>query len=304
MNYDAAFQAIKTIADPLGLSVIQCAEGIVEIACENMADAIRMVSTDRGRDPRDQTYVSYGGAGGLHAYKVAQSAGINHILIPSFVGVDCATGATTMDVRHDIESTFYSPIETTNYDELTEEFNTLEMKCIDMLKNDGIDESDIILERTALMRYVGQSYEVATPVPNGSLNQESLLDITNAFHKEHKKEYGVSSEAFEVALVTLRVTGYSESERTLENKLEVNKNKTNSIKNERDVYFDGDKSPIEVHDINLMHRGQKVTGPAIIEHPNSEIIVPPQSSATIDQFGFIHINLETKVPKPELEVIS
>src|SRR5699024_3676677 len=135
------------------------------------------------------------------------------------------------------------------------------------------------LERTALMRYVGQSYEVATPVPNGPLNEESLREITNAFHKEHKKEYGVSSEAFEVALVTLRVTGYSESERTLEDRLEVNKNKTNSIKNERDVYFDGDKSSIEVHDINLMHRGQKVTGPVIIEHPNSEIIVPPQSSA-------------------------
>src|SRR5699024_2348321 len=130
--------------------------------------------------------------GGLHAFMVAQSVGINHILIPSFVGVDCAAGGTTMDVKHDVESTFYSPMETTNPEDLTNEFKQLENKCIEMLKNDGIEEDDIVLERTALMRYVGQSYEVATPVPNGRLFEEDKVSITNAFHNVHKKEYGVN----------------------------------------------------------------------------------------------------------------
>lgn len=294
LDDEAAYMAIKKLAEPLGLTVIECAEGIIEIACENMADAIRMVSTDRGRDPRDQTYISYGGAGGLHAYKVAQSAGINHVLIPSFVGVDCATGATTMDVKHDVENTFYSPVQTTDPNKLTEEFNKLEETCKEMLKKDGINESDIIIERTAMMRYIGQSYEVATPITNGHISKQDLIDITNEFHQAHKREYRVYNEEFPVAFVTLRVTGYSEAERTLVDKLSINTETvdSNSVKNKREVYFNGEKKSIEIHDIKLIKSEQEIVGPAIIEHPNSEIIVPPDSVASMDKFGFVHIHFK------------
>src|SRR5690606_8266823 len=123
----------------------------------------------------------------------------------------------------------------------------------------------------------------------------------------HKKEYGVNSEDSPVALVTLRVTGYSESERTLENKLALDKkidDQTNSVKSERDVYFDGKKNSIEIHDIRLIKTNQKIKGPAIIEHPNSEIVVPPRSTATVDSYGFIHIDLAKKVTVSEMEVMS
>ena len=102
------------MAEPLGLSVLDGAEGITQIVSENMATAIRMVSIDRGRDPRDHTLVAFGGAGGLHAYEIARAVGIDHVLVPPFAGVACAFGATTMDVRHDLERTFYAPLAETD----------------------------------------------------------------------------------------------------------------------------------------------------------------------------------------------
>jgi N-methylhydantoinase A len=109
LDRDAAERAIGTVADRLGMSVLDCAEGIAEIVSENMAVAIRMVSTDRGRDPRDHVLVAFGGAGGLHAHQIAQSVGIERVLVPGFAGVGCAFGAIAMDIRHDVEATFYAP---------------------------------------------------------------------------------------------------------------------------------------------------------------------------------------------------
>ena len=102
--------------------MLDCAEGITQIVSENMATAIRMVSTDRGRDPRDHTLVAFGGAGGLHAYEIARAVGIDNVLVPPFAGVACAFGATTMDVRHDLERTFYAPLAETDVDALNDAF--------------------------------------------------------------------------------------------------------------------------------------------------------------------------------------
>ncbi|WP_164525433.1 hydantoinase/oxoprolinase family protein [Siminovitchia acidinfaciens] len=306
LDYDAAVEAIEKVSEPLGLSVIECAEGIIEIACENMADAIRMVSTDRGRDPRDQTYVSYGGAGGLHAYKVAQSAGINRILIPPFVGVDCSAGATTMNVRHDVEGTFYAALLEVDPAELTKAFEKLEKDCTDMLVNDGVAPEEINLERTALMRYVGQSYEVATPVPNRILDEETLKEIAHEFNNQHKLEYGVYSEDFPIAFVTLRVTGASQAEQPLKDHLgkilgPKGEKASNQISGQRESYFNGKKYLADLYEVDQISKGQKIQGPAFIAHPNSEIVLPPEASAVIDEYGFIHIsvNKEAKITMKE-----
>lgn len=296
LDYQAAITAINTIAEPLGLSVIECAEGIIDIVCEHMADAIRMVSTERGHDPRDQVYVAFGGAGGLHASQVAKAAGINRILIPSFVGVDCAAGATLMQVRHDMEGPFYEPLDSLDPRSLTESFDKLESGCRELLINDGIDKEEITYERVALMRYIGQSYEVATPVPNGPLGRDTLLTIKNNFNEEHKKEYGVASEDFPVAIVSLRVTGNGETPELKWSDISFtsdpdNKINTSSIKDSRNVYFDKKQYKVDVHNYSDLHNGQEISGPAIIEHPNSEIVVPPNSFATVDKFGFINITL-------------
>ncbi|WP_047151836.1 hydantoinase/oxoprolinase family protein [Aneurinibacillus tyrosinisolvens] len=300
LDYDAAVTAIRTVAEPLGLSVLDCAEGIIEIVCENMAGAIRMVSTDRGRDPRDQTLVAFGGAGGLHAYNVARAAGINRILIPPFAGVACAFGATTMEVRHDLEATFYAPVEGLDPSELTGAFTKLEEECRQLLGNDGIIAEQMTFERNALMRYIGQSYEVTTPVPNGNLDAAIVAEVAAAFHGEHKREYGVSSESFPVAFVTLRVTGYGQITKPEASDLEAalgmgNPNGTFSVKEQREVYFNGQHYLVEVYDPAHLSRGQIIQGPAIIEQPDSEIVLPHHTVAQVDQYGNILISNENEV---------
>jgi N-methylhydantoinase A len=297
LDYDAAVTAIRTVAEPLGLSVLDCAEGIIEIVCENMAGAIRMVSTDRGRDPRDQTLVAFGGAGGLHAYTVARAAGINRILVPPFAGVACAFGATTMEVRHDLEATFYAPVEGLDPSELTRAFTKLEQECRQLLENDGSTSEQITLERSAQMRYIGQSYEVITPVPRGDLDAAMVAGVAAAFHGEHKREYGVSSESFPVAFVTLRVTGYGQIAKPEASDLAAalgpgSQHGALSVKERRAVYFGGQQYTVDVHDAAHLSRGQCIHSPAIIEQPDGEIVLPQHALARVDQYGNIIITTE------------
>ncbi|MFT9846430.1 hydantoinase/oxoprolinase family protein [Aneurinibacillus sp. REN35] len=297
LDYEAAVTAIRTVAEPLGLSVLDCAEGIIEIVCENMAGAIRMVSTDRGRDPRDQTLVSFGGAGGLHAYNVARAAGINRILIPPFAGVACAFGATTMEVRHDLEATFYMPVEGLNPIELTRAFDKLEKECRHLLETDGITAQQMTFERNALMRYIGQSYEVPTPVPIGDLDAAMVAEVAASFHGEHEREYGVSSESFPVSFVTLRVTGYGQIVKPEANDLaevlgESGLSKEHAAKEQREVYFGGQHYMVEVYDPTHLSEGQLIYGPAVIEQPDSGIVLPHHALAQVDQYGNIIITTE------------
>lgn len=295
LDLDAATEAIRTVADPLGMSLLDCAEGITKIVSENMATAIRMVSTDRGRDPRDHTIAAFGGAGGLHAYAIAQAAGVNNVIVPPFSGVASAFGATTMDIRHDVENTFYAPSADVDLVELNGAFSRLESEITGLLKEEGVAPDDIKLERSAGMRYIGQSYEVTTPVPGGDLDEKTVVDITKAFNEVHELEYGVFSEAFLVAFVTLRVTGIGETRKPDSEDLAVvtigadNERNGGSVKGRRKAYFEGQHHEVDVHDVMKLAVDQRIPGPAIIEQPDGVIVLPPGAVARTDQYDNVMI---------------
>ncbi|HWT25230.1 MAG TPA: hydantoinase/oxoprolinase family protein, partial [Solirubrobacteraceae bacterium] len=294
----AAETALRTVAEPLGMSVLECAEGITEIVSENMAAAIRMVSTDRGRDPRDHVLVAFGGAGGLHAHQIAQSVGVERVLVPRFSGVASAFGAITMDIRHDVEATFYAPTADVDVEALNTAFADLEREVTTLLESDGVASADISLERTAQMRYVGQSYEVTTPVPDGTLDAEAVAGIAAAFHDVHEREYGVSSDTFAVAFVTLRVTGIGRTEKPDPGQLEaalrssVSGNGDGSLKERRAVWFGGRHHEVDVHDAALLHPDDQIAGPAIIEQQDGVIVLPPGSTARADRYENVLITSE------------
>jgi N-methylhydantoinase A len=296
LDVEAATEAIRTVAEPLGLSVLDCAEGITQIVSENMATAIRMVSTDRGRDPRDHTLVAFGGAGGLHAYEIARAVGIDNVLVPPFAGVACAFGATTMDVRHDLERTFYSPLAETDVDALNDAFSGLEEEVRALLSADDVSRGDIALERTALMRYVGQSYEVATPVPAGALDAAAVDALSDAFNAVHQREYGVASSDFPAALVTLRVTGIGTTAKpaadALASALGTHEgNGAGSIKERRQAYFGGRHHDVDVHEVTRLRADQEIPGPAIIEQADGVIVVPPGAIARADRFDNVTLEV-------------
>ena len=255
--------------------------------------AIRSVSVDRGRDPRDHVMVAFGGAGGLHAYQIARSVGIDRVLVPPFAGVACAFGATTMDVRHDLEATFYAPVDEADPAELIRAYAELEGKVRRLLEADGVPADEIELERSAMMRYVGQSYEVNTPVSGGALGHSDLEEIARAFNAEHEREYGVSSSDFAVAFVTLRVTGTGRGDRPTTEELASAIGRGvgdgDSIKQRRSTYFDGQHHEVDVHDVARLAADARIAGPAIIEQPDGVIVLPPGSVAVADRFHNVMI---------------
>jgi N-methylhydantoinase A len=300
LDADAAERAIRAVAEPLGMTVAGCAEGIAEIVSENMAAAIRMVSTDRGRDPRDHVLVAFGGAGGLHAHQIARSVGIERVLVPGFAGVGCAFGAIAMDIRHDVEATFYSPTTDVDVAALNNAFTELEREVSGLLEADGVERGDITIDRSAQMRYVGQSYEVSTPVAAGALDADAVTAIAAAFNAVHEQEYGVSSDSFTVAFVTLRVTGIGRTDKPDAESLSAamvagaSGNGGGSIKGHRATYFGGQRQDVDIHDARRLAAGQAIRGPAIIEQADGVIVLPPGSVGTADRYDNVLITRESQ----------
>ncbi|WP_022870470.1 hydantoinase/oxoprolinase family protein [Yaniella halotolerans] len=296
LDVEAARTAISTLATKLNISIEDAAEGITQIASESMASAIRMVSSDRGRDPRDHTYVAFGGAGGLHAYELCRSAGIPRIIVPPYAGVACAFGAITMDVRHDLEATFYSPLSDVSLDKLNEEFEKLEAEGRRLMSEENVSGDKIVMERSAAMRYIGQSYEVTTPISSGTISAEDLSKIEETFWSEHQKEYGVHSTTIPAALVNLRVTVIGATEKPSEQEITSvfgsAQIQAPSNGRTRQVYFNGEFHDVPIVNSAGMNHGEAFECPVILEQKDGVVVVPHGGSGSIDQFGNITIDLE------------
>lgn len=206
LDPDAAERAVATVAEPLGLAVAACAEGIVRLCVEQMAAAMKLVSVDRGRDPRDYRLVSFGGAGPMHAAEIAALIGAETVIVPPLAGVASAFGGTMVDVRHDVETTFYMPCEGVDLAALNERPAALDAEGVGRLEADGFAAEEITLTRTAGIRYVGQSYEVDTPLPAEELDADAVRTVAEEFNACHLREHGVASEEFPAAFVNLRAS--------------------------------------------------------------------------------------------------
>ena len=295
LDREAAHRAIAEIGKRVGLEPIAAAEGIVSICTENMAQAIRLALAERGRDPRDFALASSGGAGAMHACWIARSLGIPIVIVPAYAGVASAYGATRMDLRHDLERFFYSPVADTDPGQLEQRYRTLEEEGRALLTREGIALAAVRLKRTAQMRYVGQSYEVMTPIPD---HIGATLDEVRAnFHKAHLREYGVASEEFHPAFVSLGVTalgvvaGHRNGDAQAVPEGARKRDTGNVIKGERDVIFDGKAIRTALYDAAALRPGHKIEGPAIIEHAHSCTALAPGSSAMVDAEGNLSITV-------------
>jgi N-methylhydantoinase A len=299
LDMEAARRAIEKVAKPLGMDVFTCAEGIVRICAENMASAIKLVTVDRGRDPRDHALVSFGGAGPLHACAIARSVGITTVIVPPFAGVASAFGATVLDVRHDFETTLYMPCASADVAELNRRYEALEAEAREVLAKEGFSPEEIELHRSAAMRYIGQSYEVDTPVPGGLLTEASVAAIEAEFHRVHEREYGVASPEFSVAFVNLRVTAQGKTPKPPLTALgeRPSADGGSPVKGRRTVHFAGASVEVDVVDGGRLDRGYTLTGPAIVEHADSTVFVEPGVHARVDEHG----NLLLSVAVPEVE---
>ena len=294
LDRDAAHRAVAKIGERVGLGPMSAAEGIVSICTENMAQAIRLALGERGRDPRDFAIASAGGAGAMHACWIARSLGIPTVIVPGYAGVASACGATRMDLRHDLERFFYSPLADTDPAEVSRRYDALEQEARALLSREGLELAEIRIKRTSQMRYVGQSYEVLTPIPD--LIGSSLDKIRANFHTAHLREYGVASEEFEPAFVSLGVTAVGVVARSAGRATPsaggaANGAPTQASKGTRQVIFDGTALLTPLYDAVALRSGQRIEGPAIVEHDHSCTVIAPGTGAVVDNEGNLLITV-------------
>ena len=289
LDHAAAAAAMERLAAEFGLSAIETADGMIRIGCENMAQAVKKVIVARGRDPRDFILASFGGAGAMHACFVADSMNIPRIIVPREAGVASAFGATAMDLRHDLEAFYFSPVASAEINTINGMYEQLEKDAVGLLEADGVKAADVLLSRSAQMRYVGQSYEVETPMPAGRLTAADLPVIAANFHKCHELEFGVSSDDFAPAIVSLGVTAVGKTARPPARTLDTAGREP--IKGRRPVYFDRAWHESNIYDGHALGAGARVQGPCIVEFEHACAVLPPNASGTVDDYGNMMIEL-------------
>lgn len=280
----------KKISDVIGLDEIESAIGALKIANNIMSKIMRIVSIERGIDPRDLSLVAFGGAGPMHACALAEELDMKEIIIPTTPGLFSAVGLLATDFKHVFLKSVRRVVDEIDPSEIESYFCELENKGYKTLMKEGIKKENIVFHRYADMRYWGQGYELI--IPSGSFTDKTTLDILKEkFAEAHKSRYGYIMFEEDVELVNIRVEAigivekpeFRRRKRKNENKLD------DAIKEERDVYFEeyNDFVKTIVYSREKLPFKERISGPAIIEQYDSTTVVYPMWSAEIDQFGNI-----------------
>ncbi len=294
LDLEGARNAIKIrCADPLGISVEEAAHGIVEIANTAMVNALRLVSVQRGHDPRDFMLIGFGGAGPAHTVRLAEQAGIPNVLIPLAPGTASALGLLVTDVRMDSSATLIARADSVQPADIAGHFARLENEGAKAHQSAASSSGEPVFERAVEMRYWGQSFELSVPAPNReNIDQQWLDELCESFHDAHETAYGFRAQDEPVELVNLRLTTVGKIARPNMKKLETTSDDPSpALKGTRPVYFSESNGVTDtsVYDRVKLPAGAQFSGPAIVEEPDCTTVVHPGWSVQVDEFGNLSI---------------
>jgi N-methylhydantoinase A len=288
IDREKAMQVIEEhIASPLGINVYEAAEGILRIVNVKMEAGIKAISSKKGYDLRDFSLVSFGGAGPLHAGKVAMNLNIPRVIVPTTPGVNSALGLLMADVKHDYVRSRLTPLKNLTGEWVSSMFEELaEQAKLDLL-NEGFSENDINLSFQIDMRYAGQGYELSVPAPSQAMSTEGLKQLRSLFDDIHEKMHGHRAENEEVEVVNYRVTGFGKVPDVHFPKHPPCKEPIETaLKEMRELYF-GDAGGFvtcPIYDRNKLGYGHVVTGPAVVEQVDSTVVIFPNQIAVVDPY--------------------
>ena len=290
LDVEAAETAIHDcIARPLGMTTLEAARGILEVANATMIRAIKLVSVERGYDPRDFALIAFGGAGPLHATRLAEELEIPVVIVPRYPGNTSALGLVLADVRHDYVATRIQCLDAVDPDLAEAAFLELETQAQAQLAREGIPVERRRLARSCDMRYFGQAYELNIPVQGAVQSGEDIKRIGASFHTAHRQTYGHAMEGDPVDVVNYRVSAIGLSH-GLEWS-ETSKSGQDAIKDRREVYFDGGFKLCSIYERRVLNPGQQVEGPAVIEQVGSTTVLSAAHTASVDKYGNLVIIL-------------
>lgn len=293
VHREKAVEAIrKHIAVPLGLSIDEAAQGVRQIANVSMARAIRSVTVERGRDPRDMAIIAFGGGGPLHAVDVARILGVTRVIAPVMSGVFSAAGMLTADVEHNFVRSALRRLADAEPKWIAGRIAELAAEGREMLAEEGYRDAAVDLCFAADLRYVGQSSELTIPFDAAEATASGLSSMSERFYREYRATYGYATdEAVEIA--ALRLTAVGRAPRLEFRSAVVDAAATQGMSGTRMVSFERGKPAVATR---LIARGDVTDtpqpGPVIIESYDTTIVVPPGAAYHADEIGNVVIDID------------
>jgi len=277
--------AIGGLAARLGLDVMRTAQGILSVVIANMAKAIRVISVERGHDPRDHVLMAFGGAGPVHAARLARELEIRRVLVPRNPGILCAMGLLLTDLRVHLSAGRMAPLDQAGLPAVADGFRSLEAQAAGWFAQQGISEADRATARGIDMRYEGQAHELSVACPAGPLDATALALLRERFEAAHAQIYGYAAPGEPIRVVTLRLEATGRVPKaTLVAHAPATTPVVATVVGERRVWLPeaGDALACPVHDRERLGPGHVVAGPAIIEQMDSTTLVLPGQTAKVD----------------------
>jgi N-methylhydantoinase A len=294
MTLDAAAAHDALLAEvggKLGLPAEMAALGVVEMVDENMANAARVHAIESGKTYEGRTLIAFGGAGPVHACRVAEKVGINRVLVPSGAGVGSAIGFLRAPVGYEVVRSLYQRFSSFDVAAVNDLLRDMEQEAIEVVERGGFG-AEMTETRTAYMRYVGQGHEIPVPLPARALGAEDITGIRAAYDREYAKFYdrpvpGSDVEIMSYAVVVMTVNEIDEAA-VLESGLFAPEAVPSRTQPVRDT-ITGDVSAWNVYDRAMLATGTTITGPAIVAEDETSTLVAPGWSASVNGLGYIEM---------------
>jgi N-methylhydantoinase A len=287
VRQDLARKAIDRLAKTLGMEALATADGILRVVSANMARAIRVISVERGHDPRDYMLLAFGGAGPLHAARLARELEIGRILVPRHPGILCAMGLLLTDLRADFSATRRLPLSPSVLGEIERVFAELSARAEAWFLSEGVPASSRRRRLAVDMRYAGQNYELSVPLPAGRIEEARIEKLAQGFAAAHRRRYGFVAEEETIELVTFRLEARGiVPKAALRPESLKGEDASAALLGDREVWLEekGGFCRSLVYDRERLEPGNLIIGPAIIEQMDATTLVLPEMTARVDPY--------------------
>jgi N-methylhydantoinase A len=287
LDYRAAEKALRKISDALGVDPVKAAWGVHQVVDENMANAARVHAVERGKDPRKYLLLAFGGAGPVHAHRVARALGVPGFVAPLGAGTASAFGFLCAPLSFDLARSLYGRLDELDWDAANAALAEMEEEGRELLRASQVADEDVLVRRLGEMRYVGQGHEVGVKLPEGILGPDDVGGISAGYRDEYRRLYGREGPDVPLEAITWRVEVSAPRPEILQEETGGDPRALDEArKGKREIYLpekDG-FAAVPVYDRYRLDPGAAFDGPAVVEERESTVIVGPDSRAEVDEW--------------------
>ncbi|MCF8095319.1 MAG: hydantoinase/oxoprolinase family protein [Desulfobacteraceae bacterium] len=295
LDKEGARNSIKKIADKLGLGVEETAQAIFTTVSSTMADGITEITTRRGHDVRDFSLLVCGGAGAMCGAFMGGLLNTKNIIVPKFAASFCAWSMFCMDVGRDYIRTYFSNLDEADEDEINRLYQEMIDEALAEFSVLNVSRENLSLVKSVDLRYSGQFHEIELTLPSSDISKQDLINLKDDFHRKHNDLFTFSLPNVDIETRNLRLIATVKSDVSDLPEIEKTTGKAEAYeKRRRQCFFEGKFMDTPIYDGPLLKAGTCIKGHAIIEEPTTTVVIPPDFTCNVDQYGNYILNKEVQ----------